>query len=89
VLNGNTVCNDNETLTGPTSVSGADEFHRELRREVAKERGSASRGTRSGFGLAGGPTVESTDPKKMAKCERRWGELADVRYRDRKGTLVG
>ena len=36
--------------------------HREVQREVAKEQGSAVKGQQSGFGMAGGPTVESTDP---------------------------
>jgi hypothetical protein len=34
------VCKDNETRTAPTSISGTDGFHRKLRTEVAKERGS-------------------------------------------------
>jgi len=53
------------------------------------ERGSAVKGQQSGFRMAGGPTVESTDPKTMAKCERRWEELVDGRCGARKGTLVG
>ena len=61
VLNANTVWNDNETLTAPTSINSADGFHRKLGREVAKERGSKVKGWRSGIGVAGGPTVESME----------------------------
>ena len=63
MLDANTmVCKDNETRTAPTSTSVTDGFHRELRREVAKERGSTVKGRWSGFRMARGTTVESTDP---------------------------
>lgn len=37
------VYNDNDTRTAPTSVCRSDGFHRKLRTEVAKERGSENK----------------------------------------------
>ena len=66
------IYNDNETQTAPTSVCRSDGFHRKLRTEVEKERGSE---IKQGSGRVEDNKTRADEKVGPAKLQVQWTRL--------------